>query len=109
MIDPYAALGVSPRATQAEIGHAYRRQLRAHHPDTRPATSAVDDERFQQILAAYALLRDPHRRAEHDRSVSTSRLTRTDPDMVPETVWIGSDVGEHPPLRVGPLRWHRRY
>ena len=33
--DPYLVLGVSPTATQAEITHAYRTRLRAHHPDTR--------------------------------------------------------------------------
>ena len=32
--DPYLVLGVSPTATQAEITHAYRDRLRAHHPDT---------------------------------------------------------------------------
>ncbi len=30
--DPYLVLGVSPTATQAEITHAYRTRLRAHHP-----------------------------------------------------------------------------
>ena len=34
--DPYLVLGVLPTATQAEITHAYRTRLRAHHPDTRP-------------------------------------------------------------------------
>lgn len=108
MIDPYATLGVSPTATQAEIGHAYRCQLRAHHPDTRHVASADDDDRFRQILAAYALLRDPQRRAEHDRAVNASRPVQTHPDVA-----VGGrldfDLGEHPPLRVGPLRWHRRY
>ena len=44
--DPYLVLGVSPTATQAEITHAYRTRLRAHHPDTRHAPSPQNaDER----------------------------------------------------------------
>jgi hypothetical protein len=39
--DPYLVLGVSPTATQAEITHAYRDRLRAHHPDTRHAPSPL--------------------------------------------------------------------
>src|ERR1700756_1122421 len=61
--DPYLVLGVAPTATQAEITHAYRTHLRAHHPDTRPAQSAhTADDHLRQVLAAYALLRDPARR-----------------------------------------------
>jgi curved DNA-binding protein CbpA len=47
--DPYLVLGVPPTATQAEITHAYRTHLRAHHPDTRPARSAhTADEHLRQ-------------------------------------------------------------
>ena len=54
--DPYRVLGVLPTATQAEITHAYRTHLRAHHPDTRPAQSAhAADDHLRQVLAAYAL------------------------------------------------------
>jgi len=63
--DPYLVLGVSPTATQADITHAYRARLRAHHPDTRHTPcSQKADEHLRQVLAAYALLRDPARRAE---------------------------------------------
>ncbi|WP_102143437.1 J domain-containing protein [Mycobacterium hubeiense] len=71
--DPYAVLGVSPTATQAEIAHAYRHQLRALHPDTRASAAdpmSADDERLQRVVAAYGLLRDPARRAEYDRDAS---------------------------------------
>lgn len=54
--DPYLVLGVSPTATQAEITHAYRTRLRAHHPDTRQTPSSLTaDEHLRQLLAAYAL------------------------------------------------------
>ena len=67
--DPYLVLGVSPAATQADITHAYRTRLRAHHPDTRhrPASQTADDD-LRQVLAAYNLLRDPARRADYDRA-----------------------------------------
>lgn len=74
-VDPYTVLGVSPTATRAEITRAYRRQLRALHPDTRTsaATSAADD-RLQEVVAAYALLRDPARRAQYDRDARVGRV-----------------------------------
>jgi curved DNA-binding protein CbpA len=68
--DPYAVLGLAATASQDEITHAYRRKLRALHPDTRGATTPADpaaDEQLRRIMAAYALLRDPARRAAFDR------------------------------------------
>ncbi|GFG72841.1 J domain-containing protein [Mycobacterium botniense] len=105
MTDPYAVLGVAPTATQAEITRAYRRQLRAHHPDSRPsASNSGADERLRQILAAYALLRDPRRRAEYDR---TARPARRDTGPVRIPVTRIEPVDNEPPLRAGPVRWHR--
>jgi curved DNA-binding protein CbpA len=72
--DPYVVLGVEPSATAEQITHAYRALLRRHHPDTRPTADehgnapAEDAARLQQILHAYAVLHDPHRRARYDRS-----------------------------------------
>ena len=66
--DPYQVLGVPPTASRTQITRAYRERLRAHHPDTRPAqASEAADDGLQEVLAAYALLRDPARRAEYDR------------------------------------------
>ena len=73
--DPYLVLGVSPTATQAEITHAYRDRLRAHHPDTRHTPSSqIADEHLRQVLAAYALLRDPARRADFDRATTRAAM-----------------------------------
>lgn len=104
MTNPYTVLGVSPAATQAEITHAYRRHLRDHHPDTRHnAPNSGADERLRQVLAAYALLRDPHRRDEYDR---THRAHKdTGPVRIPIT--HRDPIDEQPPLRAGPARWHR--
>ena len=78
--DPYLVLGVLPTATQAEITHAYRTRLRAHHPDTRhtPPSQTADDN-LRQVLAAYALLRDPARRADHDRATTHAATTTPPP------------------------------
>jgi len=104
MTDPYTVLGVSPTATQAEITHAYRRHLRDHHPDTRhKAPNSGADERLRQILAAYALLRDPHRRAEYDRAHPAHK----DTGPVRITVTRIDSTHEQPPLWAGPVQWNR--
>lgn len=105
MTDPYSVLGVSPTATQAEITRAYRNQLRTHHPDTRAMQSTSGaDERLRQILAAYALLRDPRRRADYDRN---ARQAEPDPGPVRIPVARPRPVDDQPPLWAGPVRWHR--
>lgn len=75
--DPYAVLGLSPTATPDEITRAYRTQVRALHPDTRVSPKSalpVADDQLQRVLAAYALLRDPERRARYD--LQTARYNR---------------------------------
>jgi curved DNA-binding protein CbpA len=125
--DPYAVLGVTPTATQTEITHAYRTQLRSLHPDTRHApaqAAAVADARLRHILAAYAALRDPHHRADDDRTAqpaTTTQPRRSDPPTTPHTspnpqgpVQIPVTHHEHiqtppeqrPPLWAGPVRHH---
>ena len=122
--DPYLVLGVSPTATQAEITHAYHTRLRAHHPDTRPTPpSQTADDDLRQVLAAYALLRDPTRRADYDHATAHaatpsphSPLGPTPGDRPPVGVQIPiihrtthtstADVSS-PPLRAGPVRRHR--
>jgi curved DNA-binding protein CbpA len=122
--DPYLVLGVSPTATQAEITHAYRTKLRAHHPDTRQTpASQTADEHLPQLLAAYALLRDPTRRADYDRNTAHTAKPphsptgpipadrpRTRAIQIPITyrnaTTTAPDVAA-PPLRAGPVRRHR--
>ena len=104
MIDPYSVLGVSPTATQPEIMHAYRRHLRDHHPDMRAREpNSAADERLRQVLAAYALLREPHRRAAYDRAHPKPK--DTGPTQMPVT-HIDSASDDQPPLWAGPVRWH---
>jgi len=64
--DCYAILGVTPAAEDVVIGAAYRALMRHYHPDTNADPKA--QERAQEIAAAYAILRDPAKRAEYDSS-----------------------------------------
>ncbi|OLF18818.1 J domain-containing protein [Actinophytocola xanthii] len=94
--DHYATLGVPRAATDEEITRAYHRLVRRHHPDTGPpATSATH---LEAVLAAYAVLRDPARRAEYDRSLSQSPVAPPRPAPPPRRT--------EPAIRVGPVRYH---
>lgn len=64
--DYYAALGVSPTASQKDITTAYRRLARQYHPDANPGDKAAED-RFKEISAAYDVIGDPERRKEYDQ------------------------------------------
>ncbi len=105
--DFYAILGVEPSATQVEISCAYRTLLRRHHPDTRSTgdqpQSARSDAALQHVIAAYAVLHDPLRRAEYDRT-ATSRAHPTGHRRQQAPDHHGR-YGR-PPIVAGPVRWH---
>lgn len=64
--DYYATLEVSADASAVAIRSAYRRLAKEHHPDRND--SHVAKARMQSINEAWAVLSDPARRAEFDRS-----------------------------------------
>jgi len=67
--DLYAVLGVAPDADAGEVARAYRRRLREVHPDTRdPLSSGPDSVHadLRLLQEAFAVLRDPARRARYD-------------------------------------------
>lgn len=57
----YVILGTSPQSSADEIKSAYRRCVRQTHPD-----HSGTREKFQAVLAAYALLSDSDKRARYD-------------------------------------------
>jgi len=117
--NPYAVLGVTRTATPAEITHAFRAKLRSLHPDTRSA--GVGDAELREVLAAYAQLRDPARRAEYDRAATEPpppQPRESNPPVRPRTNSVGpvqipvthrrADQPPHAerPLWAGPVRRH---
>ncbi len=62
-VDPYRVLQVDPEAEPEVIRAAYRSLAQKYHPDK----TGGQYERMSAINEAWAILRDPARRAEHDR------------------------------------------
>ena len=98
--DPYVVLGVACDASDDDLDRAFRALVRQLHPDTRepsaPDTEA--DRRLQELLAAYANVRDPIRRAAYDRSrpAPATPLYRAEPR---------TSTRPEPAIRVGPVHW----
>lgn len=117
----YAALHLTPAATQADIQRAFRALIRVHHPDVGPSGPGGEDggADVRSILAAFAVLRNPLRRAEYDRNgrapdaqeATGGRAQAATADGVmpagPRDIPVRHHRGSGPTLRVGPVRWER--
>jgi curved DNA-binding protein CbpA len=107
--DLYALLGVSPYADVGELSSAYRRRMREVHPDTRDRLSGGPDAAHVDLRAlqeAYALLRDPVRRARYDaqrRAAQEPAEARTTGVAVPVRA-RGLRPARDWLIRVGPVR-----
>lgn len=64
MTDHYAALGLPPGASLADIKKAFRQQASLHHPDKNAAPEAP--ARFRAVQAAYEVLADEAKRLAYD-------------------------------------------
>lgn len=62
----YDVLGVRPQASTEEIRSAYRRLMRAVHPDV-GGTAAL----FDEVQHAYEILNDPSRRRRYDAELAS--------------------------------------
>jgi len=109
--DLYVLLGVAPDADRREVARAYRRRLREVHPDTRDRLSDGPDPAHADLRAlqeAYAVLRNPARRARYD----AQRRAAQKPTEAPATgiaVPVRVRARRPPPapdwlIRVGPVR-----
>ncbi|MFK4594478.1 J domain-containing protein [Streptomyces pristinaespiralis] len=123
--DHYAVLGVEPSATSRQITTAYRRQVRALHPDSRPAGGSVRLEELAAVVAAYAVLRDPELRRRYDadrhrgRTSGARRIPVTEgrapgpparprpaESPVAEPPGFAGRARPGPSVRAGPVRVH---
>ncbi len=65
-IDYYKILGVSKKATEAEIKKAYRKLARKFHPDLNP-NDKVAEKKFKEINEANEVLSNPENRKKYDQ------------------------------------------
>jgi curved DNA-binding protein CbpA len=122
----YAALHVTPAATQADIQRAFRALIRLHHPDVGSvdANQGRGGADVRSILAAFAVLRDPAARAEYDGhgrgpdgnttnspgTAGAAERGRAADNATPAGVRdipVRHHRARGPALRVTPVRWER--
>jgi curved DNA-binding protein CbpA len=68
----YDIIGVRLDADPETIKQAFRRAVKAHHPDLQGGDAAAN-RRVKAVIAANAVLRDPERRAAYDRHLALQR------------------------------------
>jgi len=100
--DYYAVLQVPRGASQQEIARAYRALMRRHHPDV-AGEDALPAE-LELIMQAFAVLRDPQRRAAYDREVFAAAAAG-ESGRQPQDIPVRVVRPREPPLRVTPVRW----
>jgi DnaJ-class molecular chaperone len=121
--DYYATLHVPRDATQQQISRAYRALMRSHHPDLEmgrasagnrhsgPVTDLPPSEgELLRIMQAFAVLRDPARRAGYDREVKAAPAVRATPapgtarDIPVRKVQRRSGLSGNT-IRISPVHW----
>ena len=101
--DYYHILGVDKTSSPDEIKKAYRKLALRYHPDRNPGDKNAED-RFKLISEAYAVLINPSKRAQYDRSQPAADETRAEAGQG----WKGNaavEPADHLELARG---WHDR-
>ena len=79
-VDPYQILQVAPSAEQEVLHAAFRALAMKYHPDRDSSARAA--RRMMELNQAYAMVREPVLRAQHDKSRRVAR-TPFDAALVP--------------------------
>lgn len=88
--DYYKIMGVNRDASQDDIKKAYRRLARQYHPDVSDRPDA--EQLFKDLGEAYAVLKDPEKRAAYDQLGSGWKAGE---EFRPPPDWSGSfDFGQ---------------
>ena len=87
--DHYAALGLPPSASLADIKKAYRQLAARYHPDRNDAEGAA--RRFQAVQKAYEVLSDADARQAYDDNRRRNLLD--DPLQTAREIWHGYAQG----------------
>lgn len=113
----YAALGVSPDATPAEIQRSFRALMRLRHPDLGAGTGAAgsagtgaradDGAEVRRILESFAVLRDPDSRAAYDPGAGPGVPAGNRDPAVGRAIPVRHHAVRQPVLRITPVRWER--
>ncbi|WP_455209076.1 molecular chaperone DnaJ [Kaarinaea lacus] len=85
--DYYETLGVPHDADEETIKKAYHKLAMKWHPDRNKSTES--EEKFKQIAKAYAILKDPKKRARYD-----ARGFEGVAHYTPEDLYGGLDLGD---------------
>ncbi|KGL62489.1 DnaJ C-terminal domain-containing protein [Polaribacter sp. Hel1_85] len=65
-LDYYKILGITKKASEADIKKAYRKLARKHHPDLNP-NDKIAEKKFKEINEANEVLSNPENRKKYDK------------------------------------------
>ena len=103
--DLYAELQVHPSAAPKVIQAAYKGLVRIYHPDVNKSPDA--NERMKRINLAYAVLRNPDKRAQYDRQREyRQNAPQPQPETTPAKRSASTDVARaNVPGVKAPIHW----
>ena len=99
--DLYQLLHVRPTDDDRTLTAAYRRLARRYHPDVDPRPQAL--RRMIAINQAFAVLRDPERRAAYDRSLRTGSAQGWEPGSRPAAGRAAASSADTPEVVILPF------